>query len=197
MKKVIFVLVVLVSVLFLFGCTTSSSDQGATSSADNVSATSQWSKEVAALGNPSYEKINVAAGYEILPFPGLTYSGLRDGYQAFYATNKDYSFAIYASPAVVNATGKDYAQVKAGIMQKYGVYSNLTCTDLQSANWLTQAKVFECSYFASQINVQYKSTIFYKSNEYVETILSVWGTSPLSSYEYIFDEFNQKAVSWK
>jgi hypothetical protein len=191
MKKLFIVLIILISSIFLFGCTSTQENQALSNE-----VVQKWSEKVSALGEPIYEKVTIASGYEILPFPGLGYNGLRDNYQAFYATNNDYTFAIYASPSVVSTT-KSFEEVKEELKAKYTSYgSNVVCQDISSTNWLTKAQTFKCNYYLSSINADYKSVIFYRDNKYIETILGVWGTS-LGTYEYIFDEFNQKAVSWK
>ena len=198
MKKVLPFLVLVLLIFVLLGCTSSgpSSDNNLNNSQNASSSVgaNQWSDKVAALGEPTYSTVTIANGYQILPFPGLTYAGLRDGYQSFYATNKDYTFAIYAVPSVVNA-GKSYADVKTDAVTKYSIYADLKCNDISSGGWLTSAQVFECTYYIAQINANYKSTFFYKNNSYIETILAVRGTT-LGTYEYVFDEFNQKAVQW-
>jgi hypothetical protein len=176
-------------IILIIGCTASN-----TGNNTNVNV-SKWSAKVNALGEPTYQDVNVTSGFVILPFPGLAYNGLRSGFEAFYSTNKDYTFAIYVTPNV-NNSGRTYAQVKTDINQKYNYFSSLTCVDVTSSTWLTQAQVFSCTYTDSTNNINYKSVIFYKNQAFIETILSVWGTTPLSNYEYLFDEFNQKAVSW-
>jgi len=198
MKKALFLFASILFVFVLLGCTSSGPSDNTTiqnpQNALNSNQAKQWSDKVAALGDPTYQTVTISSGYKILPFPGLTYAGLRDGYQSFYATNKDYTFAIYTSPSVINA-GKSYAEVKADAVQKYSVYADLKCNDIPSSGWLTSAQVFECTYYIAQINANYKSTFFYKNNSYVETMLAVWGKT-LGTYEYIFDEFNPKAVEW-
>ncbi len=183
MKKTI-ILCSLFLILFISGCTQT-----------NEINDSQWSKEVSELGDPTYQKVVVSSGYEILPFPGLEYNGLRDNYQAFYAKNKDNNFAIYTSPSIIN-TEKSYEELKKELNEKYILYGkNVTCSDISTNTWLTQARAFKCTYYLDSINVEYKSVIFYKEKNYIETQIGVWGTS-LGKYEFIFDEFNQKAVSW-
>lgn len=192
MKQVIFGLIVLFSLFFLFGCTAQVDSEVGLNSGDSGSL--KWSEKVASLGNPVYEKVTISSGYEILPFPGLTYNGLRDNWQSFYSTNKDYTFAIYASPSVIENAGT-YDEVKQKVMDEYRTYAALKCEDISSLGWLTNAKAFSCSYVYSEY-ISYKIVTFYKNNSYIQTDLSVWGAS-LQNYTYIFDEFNQKAVSWK
>lgn len=190
MKKIVFVLLLIISILLFFGCT---QNQAVKNSGSEGS--SQWSEEVSALGEPTYDKVIISTGYEILPFPGLKYTGLRDNWQAFYSKNDDYTFAIYASPQVMTGVGT-YEDVKQQIQNEYSVYSSsLKCEDISTSGWLTNTKAFSCSYVYSDY-ISYKIVTFYKDNSYVQTNLSVWGTS-LQNYAYVFDEFNQKAVSWK
>ena len=190
-RKEVFVFLLIVISFLFFGWTSTQENQ---TLANEV--VQKWSKEVAALGEPTYEKVTISTGYEILPFPGLEYNGLRDNYQAFYAKNKDYSFAIYASPSITSTT-KNFEELKEELKEKYTSYgSNVLCQDISSTNCLTKSQTFKCNYYLSSINADYKSVVFYKDNAYIETILGVWGTT-LGTYEYIFDEFNQKAVSWK
>ncbi|MBN2127251.1 MAG: hypothetical protein JW703_02550 [Candidatus Diapherotrites archaeon] len=193
MKKIILILAILLIGFFLFGCTENTTNT--TNNNQNLSNESQWSSAVAELGNPTYKEVEIESGYKILPFPGLAYNGLRDGWQAFYATNSDYSFAIYASPSV-NINAGTYEEVKQKVKDEYSPYSdNLSCADNTNINWLTKAQVFTCEY-SYQGTINYKIVTFYKNNSYIKTSLSVWGGYPLNDYVYIFDEFNQKAVSW-
>lgn len=199
MKKLIFV--ILISFILLFGCTATTTDEEGNKVTtevkenDDGSKTVTWSKEVAALGEPTYKSVEISTGYKILPFPGLTYSGYRDGWQAFYATNSDYTFAIYASPQV-NSTSKSYEELKEEIKNTYiGYDSTISCNDISTNNFITQTKAFSCKYNYGD-TISYDIVTFYKEGAYIQTDLSVWGAS-LQNYTYIFDEFNQKAVSWK
>lgn len=178
----------LLLLLLVVGCTSNLNSEEAA-----APSSSGWSERVSSLGEPSYERFSVLTGFEILPFPGITYSGLREGYHAFYASNEDYTFAIYVYPYI--QAGTDYDSVKDAVSYKYSSYSNLNCIDVNSDGWLTEASVFECTYYIDYIDVNYKSAIFYRDGYYIETLIGVWGTT-LGSYEYIFDEFNQKAVKW-
>jgi len=187
-------LIILIGLLFLFGCTAQESNTGSQNSVNSLGG-QQWTKEVTALGEPTYEKVTISSGYEILPFPGLTYSGLRDNWQSFYATNSDYTFAIYASPSVTTNAGT-YEEVKKKVQDEFSAYADsLKCQDISTSGWLTNAKAFSCSYVYSDY-ISYEIVTFYKDSAYIKTDLSVWGNS-LQKYTYIFDEFNQKAVNWK
>jgi hypothetical protein len=195
MKKIIFILIVLIiSSFLLLGCTEENQNNSTEVNKLNDQA-QQWSQEVIALGEPTYDTIDIETGYKILPFPGLEYNGFRDNWQAFYAANQDYTFAIYASPEIIENAGT-YEEVKQKAINEYNLYSSsLKCEDISTDGWLTQAKAFSCSYVYSDY-ISYKIVTFYKDSKYIQTNLSVWGTS-LQDYEYIFDEFNAKAVSWK
>ncbi len=199
MKKSIFIFFSIFVLLLFLGCTSSPSQTNTGSSQNSLvnsnNSSSNWSAKVAALGEPIYEKVTISSGYEILPFPGLTYNGLRDNWQAFYATNKDYTFAIYASPSIIKNAGT-YDEVKQKVMKEYSAYSSsLKCDDISTSGWLTSTKAFSCTYVYSDY-ISYKIVTFYRDSSYIQTNLSVWGTS-LQEYTYLFDEFNQKAVSWK
>ncbi len=189
MKKLVFLLSVLFLIVLLFGCTSTNNSN------ENLAVTQKWSDEVSALGEPTYEKVNISPNYEILPFPGLTYSGLRDGWQAFYASNSDYTFAIYASPEIINNVGT-YEEIKESVKEEFSQYSNsVICKDISTNGWLTNAKAFSCTYTYSDY-ISYNIVTFYKNNSYIQTNLSVWGTT-LGTYTNIFNEFNEKAVIFK
>jgi hypothetical protein len=191
MKKAMFILSILITTLLIFGCTSTDQNINTENNTNNT-----WSQKVSELGEPTYQKVTIQGGYEILPFPGLTYSGLRDNYQAFYATNSDNTFAIYAVPAIIT-TEASLDEVKETIKSFYAPYTpSITCEDISTSGWITSAKAFKCNFYYTSINADYKTVIFYNDGKYVQTILGVWGTD-LGTYEYIFDEFNQKAVSWK
>lgn len=196
MKKSIFILIVVLLLFLFLGCTSSPSQTNTISSQNTaIVNSSNWSAKVAALGQPIYEKVTISSGYEILPFPGLSYNGMRDNWQSFYATNKDYTFAIYASPSVIKNAGT-YDEVKEKVMKEYAAYSaSLKCEDISTSGWLTNVQAFSCFYVYSDY-ISYKIVTFYRDSSYIQTDLSVWGTS-LQEYTYLFDEFNQKAVSWK
>jgi hypothetical protein len=196
MKKLI--LILLISFVLIFGCTQTSDDN-----LDNISVKENsngtievtWSERVAQLGEPTYESIEIESGYKILPFPGLTYNGYRDGWQAFYASNSDLTFAIYASPEVITNAGT-YEEVKQSVIDEYLPYdSTIQCNDISTSNWITKANAFSCIYIYGE-SITFNVVGIYKDGSYIKTDLSVWGTD-LGDYQYIFDEFNQKAVSWK
>lgn len=148
-----------------------------------------WSKEIAKLGEPTYETIE-QGGYIILPFPGLIYNGINSGYKQFLASEEDDTFAIYASESVVE-TSYNFEEIKKYYEELYSVQ----CNEFNSENWLTKSRNFECNYYDYSINADYKIVVFYRDNNYIFTSVGVWGTS-LGTYEYIYDEFNQKAVKW-
>jgi hypothetical protein len=184
MKNKILVLSILLALLFVLGCA-----KKEISSAGN---TFQPDARIAALGKPTYKEVS-ANGFKILPFPGLEYNGIRDGKQAFYAANKDYTFAIYTDPGVTESS-KTLDEVIEYYKSYYASY-NPVCEEISTVGWITEAKAFSCRYYIESINAYYKSTIFYRDGDYVQTIVGVWGTS-LKEYEYIFDAFNAQAVKW-
>lgn len=148
-----------------------------------------WSDEIAKFGEPTYETIE-KGGYTILPFPGLIYNGISDGYKQFVSTQEDYTFAIYADEYVME-TSYSFEELENHYEELYGVQ----CNEFNSGNWLTKSRNFECDYYDYSIDADYKIVVFYRNNQYVSTNVGVWGTT-IGTYEYIFDEFNQKAVKW-
>jgi len=149
----------------------------------------KWSEEIAKFGEPTYETIE-QGGYIILPFPGLIYNGITSGYKQFMSTENDYTFAIYASDSVIE-TSYSFDEVKKYYEELYSI----KCNEFNSDNWLTKSRNFECDYYDYSINADYKIVVFYRDNKYISTSIGVWGTT-LGTYEYIYDEFNQKAVKW-
>lgn len=170
-------LLALTAVILILGC---------------ASNDSKWSNEVNALGEPTYDEIE-NFDFGILPFPGLEYVGPSGDYEAFYGLN-DSNFAIYAEVIIYSAN--DYSHAKQLFYERFGAYPDFECNDINSNDWITQAQVFECEYSSAELNTSFKSAVFYKGNEFIHTTLSVWGDE-LSEYEYIFDEFNQKAIVWE
>ncbi|MDD4353820.1 MAG: hypothetical protein PHN56_05175 [Candidatus Nanoarchaeia archaeon] len=130
--------------------------------------------------------------FEILPFQGLEYNGQSGDYEAFYAFN-DSSYAIYVENYIYSAFSFENAMQI--FREKFEGYENFACEEVSSNGWLTNAQIFECTYYSINENASYKSAVFYKNNEFIHTMLSVWGQS-LNNYETIFDEFNQKAINW-
>ncbi len=190
MKKIFLTLIL---ILVLLGCAAPAENTAgnAFKTGDTAQSPSKYGDErIDAMGEPTYDEFD-AGGYKILPFPGLTYSGMRDGKQAFYASNADYTFAIYADPSIT-VSGKSFDEVKSEFANLY----ETTCSEISTSAWVTQTRVFECDYYAESINADYKFTVFYRDGEYVSTSVGVWGTE-LKEYEYIFDSFNAHAVSWK
>jgi hypothetical protein len=148
-----------------------------------------WSPEVAELGEPTYETID-SGGYQILPFPGLTYRGIVTDYKQFTASNEEYQFAIYASPNI-EKTDLDFN----GVKNFYEDYYQISCNEFDSSNWLTKSRTFKCYYYDATYAAYYKIVVLYKPGEYVFTTLGVWGTD-LGEYEYIYNEFCEKAIKW-
>lgn len=131
--------------------------------------------------------------FKVLAFPGLEYSGTNDEYISFYALN-DSNFAIYVEQIIYFASSFDSA--KQIFSETFEGYENFSCSDVSSDNWLSNAQVFECTYLETISNTSFKSTVFYKNNEFIHTMLSVRGLE-LNEYNELFDEFNQKAIQWE
>lgn len=148
-----------------------------------------WSPEVTELGEPTYEIIE-SGGFIILPFPGITYRGIVSEYKQFTATNEEHTFAIYTSPEV-QQTNLDFY----GVKNYYEEYYKITCEEFDSSNWLTQSRTFKCYYYDVTQEAYYKMVVFYKPGAYVFTTVGEWGTE-LGEYEYIYDEFCEKAIKW-
>jgi hypothetical protein len=130
--------------------------------------------------------------FEILFFQGLEYVGATDDYESFYAIN-DSNFAIYVEKIIYSAQSFEDA---IGIFSnKFGGYENFNCNNISSQDWLTKAQILECDYMSTELNTTFKSVIFYKNNEFIHSMLSVWGQG-LGEYGDLFNEFNKKAIKW-
>jgi hypothetical protein len=130
--------------------------------------------------------------FKVLTFPGIEYSGITDDYISFYAVN-DSNFAIYVEQIIYSASS--FNNSKQIFSETFKVYENFKCQDVNSTNWLSNAQVFECTYIETSSNTSFKSTIFYKNNEFIHSMLSVRGLK-ISEYNDVFNEFNQKAIQW-